>query len=173
LQRTLEDEAATARLGAALAQALLALAEPIAAAGFTLALQGDLGAGKTALVRALLRKAGARGSVKSPTFALLEPYELSRLHFYHFDFYRFKTPEEFADRGFGEYFQAGAVCLVEWPEKAGDLLPRADLRITLSVLPPPPGGEPGRTAVLAATTELGKQCLHLLQSLWSTAGAGA
>ena len=164
----LPSEAATAELGAALADALLAMADDVRDHGFSIGLTGDLGAGKTALVRALLRRAGASGTVKSPTFALLEPYELSRLNFYHFDFYRFKDPAEFRDRGFEEYFAPGAVCLVEWPERAQGYLPEPDLLIELAVDPNPRAGEGSggppaeapRRAQLKALTRLGEQCLQ-------------
>jgi tRNA threonylcarbamoyladenosine biosynthesis protein TsaE len=180
---TLKDEAATAALGATLADILRAMAIDVRDQGFTVGLMGDLGAGKTSLVRALLRRCGVTGAVKSPTFALLEPYEVSRLHFYHFDFYRFKIPEEFEDRGFGEYFAPGGVCLVEWPERAAGYLPRMDLQITLRLEAGSALGrddedlgsasEPGRTATIEAQTERGKRCLQKLESLWPSASAGA
>jgi tRNA threonylcarbamoyladenosine biosynthesis protein TsaE len=161
----LADAQATTALGGALGDALLALADDISQQGMAVGLMGDLGAGKTALVRALLRRAGVAGTIKSPTFALLEPYELSRLHFYHFDFYRFKAPEAFIERGFSEYFAPGAVCLVEWPERAGDYLPPLDLEVHLKV----EGAglrddEPGRSARLAARTGIGQRCLDRLES---------
>jgi tRNA threonylcarbamoyladenosine biosynthesis protein TsaE len=165
----LADEQATAALGAALADSLTALADDVGRQGLTIGLQGDLGAGKTALVRALLRRAGVSGTVKSPTFTLLEPYEESRLHFYHFDFYRFKSPEEFLDRGFIEYFVPGAVCLVEWPERAGEYLPPPDLTIAMQVEAPDenPARDPGRRVLLTARTQMGRQCLQRLESLLS------
>ena len=106
----LSDEAATNALGAALAGTL--------APGMVVWLDGDLGAGKTTLVRALLRALGHAGPVKSPTYTLVELYSVSSLYLYHFDFYRFNDPEEFDDAGLGEYFRKDAVCLVEWPDKA-------------------------------------------------------
>jgi tRNA threonylcarbamoyladenosine biosynthesis protein TsaE len=175
----LEDELATAALGAALANVLHALATKLRDHGFSLGLRGDLGAGKTALVRALLRRFGVAGTVKSPTFSLLEPYELSRLHLYHFDFYRFKIPQEFEDRGFREYFAPGAVCLVEWPERAAGYLPKSDMTIALRVEELDVGEnvdaaqlrEPGRCATVEAHTELGRQCLQMLQDLWPRSSA--
>lgn len=165
IERILPEEAATAALGAALADALRVLAPQIAQRGLTVGLSGDLGAGKTSLVRALLRRCGVTGSVKSPTYALLEPYELSSLNLYHFDFYRFKVPEEFVDRGFAEIFGPTATCLVEWPERAGDYLPQRDLQVTLQVEPTggaPGAAEPARRVTLEALTELGKRCLDLI-----------
>ena len=122
---SLPDEAATLALGAALAQAL--------APGLVIYLDGDLGSGKTTLVRGVLRGLGYAGNVKSPTYTLVELYAISRLNLHHFDFYRFSQPEEYLDAGLDEYFQGGAICLVEWPDKAGDYLAPADLRIALSI----------------------------------------
>ena len=88
-------------------------------------LRGDLGSGKTTLARGLLRGLGYAGRVKSPTYTLVELYIDSRLNLYHFDFYRFHDPSEWHDAGFREYFNERSICLVEWPEKAAGLLPRA------------------------------------------------
>jgi len=151
---TLPDEDATAALGAALARALPARAADVAAHGLVLGLSGDLGAGKTALVRALLRALGVRGPVKSPTFALLEPYALSSLDFYHFDLYRFGAPAEFSSAGFRDLFAPGNVCAVEWPERAGDRLPAPDLVLTFTVM------DAGRHVTAAARTERGAAWLQ-------------
>lgn len=121
----LPDEPATLALGAALA--------PGALPGRALHLRGDLGAGKTTLVRGLLRGLGYADRVKSPTYTLVEPYALSSLNFYHFDFYRFKDESEWLSSGFREYFGPGAVCVVEWPERAGDLLAPPDLEVRLEI----------------------------------------
>jgi len=163
----LPDEAATAALGAALARALLAIDAAVLAQGFTVHLDGDLGAGKTTLVRGLLRELGVSGAVKSPSYTLLEPYKLSRLNLYHFDFYRFKNSQEFADVGFSEYFGPGAVCVAEWPGKAGEFLPGADLRIALRAL------NTGRHAAVEANTEIGTACRTRLESFLREAAAGA
>jgi tRNA threonylcarbamoyladenosine biosynthesis protein TsaE len=106
----LSDDAATAEFGRQLA--------PLLVPGMVVWLDGDLGAGKTSLVRAMLRALGHVGPVKSPTYTLVEIYVISRIYWYHFDFYRFNFPEEFVDAGLGEYFRDDAVCLVEWPQKA-------------------------------------------------------
>ncbi len=156
----LADEAATARFGALLARALQTQRAAIEAHGFVIGLSGDLGAGKTTLVRATLRALGEKGPVKSPTFALLEPYVVSSLNFYHFDFYRFATPEEFAAAGFRELFGPGAVCAIEWPERAGGALPTPDLALTLKVK-----GE-GRGADAAAYSATGAACLSEIATAW-------
>ena len=120
----LPDAAATQRLGAALAAGL--------APGRVLHLAGELGSGKTTLVRGLLRALGVEGPVKSPTFTWVEPYRLSRLDLYHFDFYRFDKKTEWLSSGLRDYFRADAVCIVEWPERAGELLAPPDLAIGLA-----------------------------------------
>jgi tRNA threonylcarbamoyladenosine biosynthesis protein TsaE len=119
----LPDAAATEALGAALAAGI--------GPGRVLHLRGDLGSGKTTLVRGLLRALGYAGRVRSPTYTLVEPYTLSRLHFYHFDLYRLKNHEEWRDSGFQEYFNPDSACAVEWPERAGTLLAPPDLEVTL------------------------------------------
>jgi len=144
----LPDETATRALGARLARVI----EP----GLALYFHGDLGSGKTTLARGLLRGLGYQGRVRSPTYTLVELYTISRLNLYHFDFYRFKDPEEWRDAGFNEYFNDASVCLVEWPEKAAGLLPAADLDIALAL-----AGD-GRDLRVCAGTERGKACLHRL-----------
>jgi tRNA threonylcarbamoyladenosine biosynthesis protein TsaE len=149
INRILASEDETLTLGRALA----ALLEP----GMTVHLRGDLGAGKTTLVRGVLRGLGYEGRVKSPTFTLLEPYNFSRLYLYHFDFYRFIDPQELLDSGFREYFNPQSVCLIEWPEKAPHL-PPADLDVELQV-----AGE-GRSIAITAHTEVGRRCLDKLKN---------
>jgi tRNA threonylcarbamoyladenosine biosynthesis protein TsaE len=121
----LADEQATLGLGAALASGV--------APGRVLHLSGGLGSGKTTLVRGLLRELGHTGRVKSPTYPLVELYVVSRLNLYHFDFYRFKDRGEWLDSGFRDYFNAQTACIVEWPERAGGLLPAPDLAIRLEI----------------------------------------
>ena len=146
----LPDEAATERLGALLAPRL----QP----AMRIFLRGQLGAGKTTLVRGLLRALGYGGRVKSPSYTLVEPYTISSLYLYHFDFYRFRDPNEWTDSGFRELFASRAVCLVEWPDKAEGLLPQPDLDIQLAAW------EQGRRAVLVAHSDPGGQCISALKS---------
>lgn len=144
----------TERLGAALA--------PKLAGGMVVTLRGDLGTGKTTLVRGVLRGRGWEGPVKSPTYTLVEHYEFSSLYFYHFDFYRFADPTEWETAGLAECFRDDSVCLVEWPERVAEWLPPADLDIALTHAPAADGG---RDAVLSARTAAGNRCLAALKGL--------
>jgi len=94
-------------------------------------LHGDLGAGKTTLVRHLLRALGVQGRIKSPTYAVVEPHEVPGLNIWHFDFYRFSDPREWEDAGFRDIFASSGLKLAEWPEKAKGQVPVADLSITI------------------------------------------
>ena len=144
----LPDEAATLALGAALAHAL----EP----GLIVYLRGDLGAGKTTLVRGVLRELGYMGPVRSPTYTLVELYAVSRLDLHHFDFYRFHDPREWIDAGFRESFDDRSVSLIEWPEKAAGSLPPADLEIALQT------SGSGRSASFTHRSLRGQKCLAAL-----------
>jgi tRNA threonylcarbamoyladenosine biosynthesis protein TsaE len=148
----LPDESATQALGAALARAL--------APGLVIYLEGDLGAGKTALTRAMLHAAGHKGAVKSPTYTLSEPYRIEldgqTVNLIHYDLYRMSSAEEFLDAGFREDFDGNNICVVEWPEKGAPVLPPPDVQILLSV------SGLGRTVELQALSELGLLCLERL-----------
>ena len=154
---SLPDEAATLRLGEALASG--------ATKGLVLHLRGELGSGKTTLVRGLLRAMGHSGRVKSPTYTLLEPYSLLRLNFYHFDFYRFKDRAEWLSSGFREHFNAESLCIVEWPERAGDLLSPPDLDIQLEY------DAQSRTAAAVAPSVPGQAWLDAALSRWRSPSA--
>jgi tRNA threonylcarbamoyladenosine biosynthesis protein TsaE len=119
-----------------------------------IALHGELGAGKTTLVRHLLRALGAQGRIKSPTYAVVEPYELAAYPAWHFDFYRFDDAREWEDAGFRDIFAAPGLKIAEWPEKAAALLPAADLDVHIVL------GDDGRRRVtLRANTPRGQELL--------------
>jgi len=147
----LADAASTERVGAAVAHAL--------SGGMVVTLAGDLGTGKTTLVRGLLREAGWTGAVKSPTYTLVEYYPLSRLYLYHFDFYRFADPEEWETAGLAEYFRRDTACIVEWPERVQSLLPLPDLSIVLAH-----AGD-GRDLHAASHSAAGDRCLDAVNRL--------
>ena len=144
----LPDASATARLGAALAAGIVP--------GRVLHLSGDLGTGKTTLVRGLLRALGVRGPVKSPTYTWVEPYTISSLDLYHFDFYRLSNKSEWIESGLRDYFRPDAVCIVEWPERA-PALPMPDLAIRLG------HRADGRAACLEACSPAGEAWLSSLR----------
>jgi tRNA threonylcarbamoyladenosine biosynthesis protein TsaE len=144
----LPDEAATTAFAARLAPAL----QP----GMVVYLRGDLGAGKTTLVRALLQALGYEGRVKSPTYTLIEHYEAAGLNLRHFDLYRFRGAEEWEGSGFRDEFDGRNICLVEWPEQASGLLPPADISLTFEIL------QDGREVLLHAYTDAGQKCLNAL-----------
>ena len=120
-----------------------------------IALGGDLGVGKTTLVRHLLQALGVRGRIKSPTYAVVEPYELPGVAIWHFDFYRFSDPREWEDAGFRDLFASPGLKLVEWPEKAAGVLPCPDLTINIDY-----ASNDARDVTLTARTELGTRLLQ-------------
>ena len=143
-----QDEADTAAFAQRMAQ-LPALRNAF------IALQGDLGAGKTTLVRHLLRALGVQGRIKSPTYAVVEPHEGAEgLQAWHFDFYRFSDPREWEDAGFRDIFASPGLKLAEWPDKAAALLPTPDLALRLEV-----AADDTRTVHLHAGTAAGQALL--------------
>lgn len=128
-------------------------------AGGVVHLDGDLGMGKTTLVRGVLRGLGYQGPVKSPTYTIVEPYELPNLDAYHFDLYRVGDAEELEFMGIRDYFTDDALCLIEWAEMGRGALPAADLVISLSLI------RQGRHVVLEAQTEKGEEVLTILREV--------
>lgn len=147
-QRVLSDE-----------QATLTLAEQIAkqvTGGLTLFLHGNLGAGKTTFSRGLINALGHTGTVKSPTYTLVEPYQLGDISVFHFDLYRLRDPEELEFMGIRDYFRADTLCLVEWPEQGHGYLPVADLDLHLTF------ESEHRRVVINANTDAGARIIKAL-----------
>ncbi|WP_299314843.1 tRNA (adenosine(37)-N6)-threonylcarbamoyltransferase complex ATPase subunit type 1 TsaE [uncultured Halomonas sp.] len=152
----LDDEARQVTLGECLGRALEGRGRVY--------LEGELGAGKTTLSRGVLRAYGHGGAVKSPTYTLVEPYELDGVRVHHFDLYRLGDPEELEFIGGRDLFEADALCLVEWPSRGEGWLPEPDLRITLTL------AGSGRQARLEAASERGESVLERLAAMPELAG---
>ena len=148
LNLTLDSTAATETLGVRLAQSLTP--------GCVIYLRGDLGAGKTTLVRGLLHGLGHRGVVKSPTYTLVEPYQIGEWRLFHWDLYRLADPEELEYLGLRDQLDGEAVLLIEWPERGLGELPTADLEVMLDY-----AGE-GRGCRLAVASAVGTRMLARL-----------
>ncbi|MEQ6884289.1 tRNA (adenosine(37)-N6)-threonylcarbamoyltransferase complex ATPase subunit type 1 TsaE [Salicola sp. Rm-C-2C1-2] len=144
----LPDEQATEALGAALANAL--------AAGGLVYLAGDLGVGKTTLARGLMHALGHEGAVRSPTFTLVEPYETLSPKVYHFDLYRLGDSEELEMMGIRDYMEEGALVLIEWPERAGGMLPAPECRVEIA------DGGSGRTARVDTNDQIARVLSQIL-----------
>ena len=145
----LADEQATIELGAKIAASCTMHT--------VIFLHGALGAGKTTFSRGFIHSLGHTGKVKSPTYTLVEPYQLANWHVYHFDLYRLSSPEELEYMGARDYFSADSLCLVEWPEKGEGFLPTPDLAIRLSYL------EEKRNVELIAHSAIGQQIISNME----------
>lgn len=152
----LPDAETTRAAGQAIAKGLMKLSD---AAPLIITLHGDLGAGKTTLVSGLLNALGHVGSVRSPTYTLIEPYDLAGRQLYHLDLYRFTDPSQLEELGIRDLLQPGAVLLVEWPERAMSLLEQGNLQIHLDY---PADGHDGRHLRLVAIDESVQVLVHSL-----------
>ena len=152
MQILLEDEQKMQVFGEKIAQVIGQINAPL-----LILLNGDLGAGKTTLSRGILNGLGHRGSVKSPTYTLVEPYDLAIGKVFHFDLYRLVDPEELYDIGFNDYLTESQLCMIEWPDKGGSLLPKADMSLQIN------SNGTGRQVILTAQTSLGSQCVNELR----------
>jgi tRNA threonylcarbamoyladenosine biosynthesis protein TsaE len=133
----------------ALARRLAARLKP----GMVIYLQGNLGAGKTTLVRGVLNTLGYTGRVKSPTYTLVEPYRIAELDLRHFDLYRLNNAEEWDSAGFRDEFDGRNIFFIEWPDRAKGMIPQADLEILFEILPL------GRNVEIKGNTPMGRECL--------------
>ncbi|TPH15543.1 tRNA (adenosine(37)-N6)-threonylcarbamoyltransferase complex ATPase subunit type 1 TsaE [Litorilituus lipolyticus] len=132
LEYLLVDEEATVEIGHKLAKVLQIMVDENGPKGLVVYLNGDLGAGKTTLTRGFVRAMGHKGNVKSPTYTLVEPYELPPWRVFHFDLYRLSEPEELEYMGIRDYFNQDCCCFIEWPEKGAGLLAKQDLTINMA-----------------------------------------
>ncbi|NQZ22380.1 MAG: tRNA (adenosine(37)-N6)-threonylcarbamoyltransferase complex ATPase subunit type 1 TsaE [Colwellia sp.] len=145
----LTDESATIAMGKQLAD----IVKNSLKQGLVVYLYGDLGAGKTTLTRGFVQGMGHNGHVKSPTYTLVEPYELNDWQVYHFDLYRLSDPEELEYMGIRDYFADNCCCFIEWPEKGLGMIKAPDLQINLAY------SDEQRTLSVQAKTALGEQVL--------------
>ena len=145
---TLKNETETTEIGSKLASCLKG--------GEVIYLKGELGTGKTTLVRGVLNRLGHAGNVKSPTYTIVEPYLIDSHVIYHFDLYRLDDPEELESLGIRDYCDGQSICFFEWPEKGGNLLPNADINLELTYL------ENTREVEFTSKSDVGKTILKQL-----------
>ena len=145
---TLKNEAETKEIGSKLASCLKG--------GEVIYLKGELGTGKTTLVRGVLNRLGHTGNVKSPTYTIVEPYLIDSHVIYHFDLYRLDDPEELESLGIRDYCDGQSICFFEWPEKGGNLLPNADINLELTYF------ESTREVEFTSKSDVGKTILKQL-----------
>ncbi len=156
---TLADAAATHAQGRRLADALRAIRPD----SLILFLEGELGAGKTTLARGFLEALGHRGRVPSPTYTLIEPYELAGYRVYHVDLFRIRQARELGELDLAEQLGTGAIALIEWPDHGAGYLPDADIRLRLDILPQ------GRALTCEGVSETGRAVL----TKWASVGASS
>ena len=145
---TLKNETETTKIGSKLASCLKG--------GEVIYLKGELGTGKTTLVRGVLNRLGHTGNVKSPTYTIVEPYLIDSHVIYHFDLYRLDDPEELESLGIRDYCDGQSICFFEWPEKGGNLLPNADINLELTYF------ESTREVEFTSKSDVGKTILKQL-----------
>ena len=145
---TLKNETETTEIGSKLASCLKG--------GEVIYLKGELGTGKTTLVRGVLNRLGHTGNVKSPTYTIVEPYLIDSHVIYHFDLYRLDDPEELESLGIRDYCDGQSICFFEWPEKGGNLLPNADINLELTYF------ESTREVEFTSKSDVGKTILKQL-----------
>lgn len=151
---SIENESAMEDLGAGLAAST-------SVSGLVIYLLGELGAGKTTLVRGFLRSLGVSQTIKSPTYTLVEPYELADKKIYHFDLYRLVSSHELETIGFRDYCHEGAILLIEWPQKGAPLLTEPDLTLTINIL------QNSRLVEIEANNNRGNNALQILAHKYS------
>lgn len=155
LEYFLADEEATIAMGAAIAKVVKTRLKK----GIVVFLNGDLGAGKTTLTRGFVRGMGHQGNVKSPTYTLVEPYDLADWQVYHFDLYRLSDPEELEYMGIRDYFEDNCCCFIEWPERGVGLLAKEDIIINIAYI------DEQRNISLTASTPKGVELLNALKEI--------
>ena len=155
LTQYIPDEISMLRFGKKLAETLLILPTQKA---IMIYLNGDLGAGKTTLTRGMLQGIGHQGNVKSPTYTLVEEYNIAGKMIYHFDLYRLADPEELEFMGIRDYFETNSICLIEWSEKGQGILPEADLFVNIDY------HDDARNIELVAKSKLGEEIIQALSN---------